>query len=125
MTLREKEFIELYEDAMNHQSKTGTRVKRQNKFPKRKKAAIDNVSDGRWFAMTSISFIPLAYRKAAAAFAAAAKDVFLQILLHALAGLGGVFGDGDGDLHLIVGGELGTPGHKVLGGSQIGTDGLV
>ena len=31
--LREKEFIELYEDAMNHQSKTGTRVKRQNKFP--------------------------------------------------------------------------------------------
>ena len=44
--LREKEFIELYEDAMNHQSKTGTRVKRQNKFPKRKKATIDNVSDG-------------------------------------------------------------------------------
>ena len=31
LTLREKEFIELYEDAMNHQSKTGTRVKRQNK----------------------------------------------------------------------------------------------
>ena len=31
--LREKEFIELYEDAMNHQSKTGSRVKRQNKFP--------------------------------------------------------------------------------------------
>ena len=46
LTLREKEFIELYEDAMNHQSKTGTRVKRQNKFPKRKKATIDNVSDG-------------------------------------------------------------------------------
>ena len=44
--LREKEFIELYEDAMYHQSKTGTRVKRQNKFPKRKKATIDNVSDG-------------------------------------------------------------------------------
>ena len=35
--LREKEFIELYEDAMNHQSKTGPRVKRQNKFQKRKK----------------------------------------------------------------------------------------
>ena len=31
MTLRKKEFIELYEDAMNHQSK---------------KATIDNVSDG-------------------------------------------------------------------------------
>ena len=44
--LREKEFIELYEDAMYHQSKTGTGVKRQNKFPKRKKATIDNVSDG-------------------------------------------------------------------------------
>ena len=44
--LWEKEFIELYEDAMNHQSKTGTRVKRQNKFPKRKKATIDNVRDG-------------------------------------------------------------------------------
>ncbi len=44
--LREKEFIELYEDAMNHQSKTGTRVKRQNKLPKRQKATIDNVSDG-------------------------------------------------------------------------------
>ena len=36
MTLRGKKFIVLYEDAMNHQSKTGTRVKRQNKFPKRK-----------------------------------------------------------------------------------------
>ena len=46
MTLRGKKFIELYEGAMNHQSKTGTGVKRQNKFPKRKKAAIDNVSDG-------------------------------------------------------------------------------
>lgn len=46
LTLREKEFIELYEDAMNHQSKTGTRVKLQSKLPKRKKATIDNVSDG-------------------------------------------------------------------------------
>ena len=54
MTLREKEFIELYEDAMYHQSKTGTRVKRQNKFPKRQKATIDNVSDGLWFAMTCV-----------------------------------------------------------------------
>lgn len=31
---------------MNHQSKTGTGVKRLNKFPKRQKATIDNVSDG-------------------------------------------------------------------------------
>lgn len=46
MTLREKEFIGMYEDAMNRQSKTGARVKRQNKFPKRKKATIDNVRDG-------------------------------------------------------------------------------
>ena len=46
MTLRGKKFIVLYEDAMYHQSKTGTRVKRQNKFPKRQKATIDNVSDG-------------------------------------------------------------------------------
>lgn len=46
MTLREKEFIELYEDTMNHQSKIGTRVKRQNKFLKRQKATIGNVSDG-------------------------------------------------------------------------------
>ena len=46
--LREKEFIELYEDAMNHQSKTGTRVKRQNKFPKRKKppSTMSVVADG-------------------------------------------------------------------------------
>ena len=46
MTLREKDFIELYEDAMNRQSKTGTRVKRQNTVPKRKQATIDNDSDG-------------------------------------------------------------------------------
>ena len=44
--LQGKKFIVLYEDAMYHQSKTGTRVKRQNKFPKRKKVTIDNVSDG-------------------------------------------------------------------------------
>ena len=41
LTLREKEFIELYEDAMNHQSKTGIRVKRENKYPKRKKATTE------------------------------------------------------------------------------------
>lgn len=46
LTLREKEFISLYEEAMEHQSKTGTKVKRENKLPKRKKATTDNVSDG-------------------------------------------------------------------------------
>ena len=29
LSLREKEFITLYEEAMEHQSKTGTRVKRE------------------------------------------------------------------------------------------------
>ena len=46
LTLREKEFMSLYEEALEHQSKTGTRVKRENKSPKRKKATTDNVSDG-------------------------------------------------------------------------------
>ncbi len=46
MTLRGKKFIVLYEDAMYHQSKTGTGVKRQNIFPKCQKATTDNVSDG-------------------------------------------------------------------------------
>lgn len=46
LTLREKEFISLYEEALEHQSKTGTKVKRENKSPKRKKATTDNVSDG-------------------------------------------------------------------------------
>ena len=46
LTLREKEFISLYEEAMEHQSKTGTKVKRENKSPKRKKTTTDNVSDG-------------------------------------------------------------------------------
>lgn len=46
LTLREKEFISLYEEALKHQSKTGTKVKRESKSPKRKKATTDNVSDG-------------------------------------------------------------------------------
>ena len=45
-TLREKEFLSLYEEALEHQSKTGAKVKRENKSPKRKKATTDNVSDG-------------------------------------------------------------------------------
>ena len=46
LTLREKEFLSLYEEAREHQSKTGAKVKRENKSPKRKKATTDNVSDG-------------------------------------------------------------------------------
>lgn len=48
LTLREKEFIGLYEDAMNHQSKTGARVKRENKYPKRKTATTEKtvMADG-------------------------------------------------------------------------------
>ena len=46
LTLREKEFLFLYEEALEHQSKTGAKVKRENKSPKRKKATTDNVSDG-------------------------------------------------------------------------------
>ena len=45
-TPREKEFLSLYEEALEHQSKTGAKVKRENKSPKRKKATTDNVSDG-------------------------------------------------------------------------------
>lgn len=46
LTLREKEFLSLYEEALEHQSKTGAKVKRENKSPKRKRATTDNVSDG-------------------------------------------------------------------------------
>ena len=46
LTLREKEFLSLYEEALEHQSKTGAKVKRENKSPKRKKATTDKVSDG-------------------------------------------------------------------------------
>ena len=45
-TPREKEYLSLYEEALEHQSKTGAKVKRENKSPKRKKATTDNVSDG-------------------------------------------------------------------------------
>ena len=46
LSLREKEFISLYEEALERQSKTGAKVKRENKTLKRKKATTDNVSDG-------------------------------------------------------------------------------
>ena len=46
LTLREKEFLSLYEEALEHQSKTGAKVKRENKSPKCKRATTDNVSDG-------------------------------------------------------------------------------
>ena len=61
LTLREKEFIELYEDAMNHQSKTGTRVKRQNKFQKRKKppSTMSVMADGTRFVKDNFPLFPL------------------------------------------------------------------
>ena len=61
LTLREKELIELYEDAMNHQSKTGTRVKRQNKFPKRKKppSTMSVMADGTRFVKDNLPLFPL------------------------------------------------------------------
>ena len=46
LSLREKEFISLYEEALNHPSQTGAKVRRENKSPKRKKATTGNVSDG-------------------------------------------------------------------------------
>ena len=46
LSLREKEFILLYEEAMTHPSQTGTKVRRENKSPKRKKATTESVSDG-------------------------------------------------------------------------------
>lgn len=46
LSLREKEFISLYEEAMTHPSQTGAKVRRENKSPKRKKATTENISDG-------------------------------------------------------------------------------
>lgn len=46
LSLREKEFILLYEEAMTHPSQTGAKVRRENKTPKRKKATTENISDG-------------------------------------------------------------------------------
>ena len=46
LTHREKEFLFLYEEALEHQSKTRAKVKRENKSQKRKKTTTDNVSDG-------------------------------------------------------------------------------
>ena len=49
----------------------------------------------------------------------------LQILLYSLGGVRRVFGDGHGDLHIVVGGELGAPGDELLSRGLITADGLV
>jgi len=41
LTLREKEFMALYSAALEQEGKTGAKVKRENKTPKRKKATLD------------------------------------------------------------------------------------
>lgn len=41
LTLREKEFMTLYSAALEQEGKTGAKVKRENKTPKRKKATLD------------------------------------------------------------------------------------
>ena len=53
------------------------------------------------------------------------SDVALQILLHGLTGLGRIVGDGDGDLHSVVGGELCAPGNELFGSNLVVADGLV
>ena len=46
LSLREREFMSLYEAALEQKGKTGARVKKENKFPRRKKAALDDTKDG-------------------------------------------------------------------------------
>ncbi len=46
LTLREREFLELYQDALNEKGKNQARVRRENKYPKRKKAAPGDGKDG-------------------------------------------------------------------------------
>lgn len=46
LSLREREFIRLYEAALEQKGKTGARVKKENKTPKRKKATLDDSKDG-------------------------------------------------------------------------------
>ena len=41
LTLREKEFMTLYSAALEQEGKTGAKVRRENKTPKRKKATLD------------------------------------------------------------------------------------
>ena len=49
----------------------------------------------------------------------------LQILLYSLGGVRRVFGDGHGDLHIVVGGELCAPGDERLSRSLVTADGFV
>ncbi len=46
LTLREREFLELYQAALDEKGKTQARVRPENKYPKRKKAAPGDSKDG-------------------------------------------------------------------------------
>ena len=46
LSLREREFISLYETALAQKGKTAARVKKENKSPRRKKATLDGIKDG-------------------------------------------------------------------------------
>ena len=46
LSLREREFITLYEAALEQKGKTGARVKKENKTPRRKKATLDDGKAG-------------------------------------------------------------------------------
>ena len=46
LSLREREFISLYESALTQKGKTRARVKKENKSPRRKKATLDDSKDG-------------------------------------------------------------------------------
>ena len=45
-SLREREFISLYETALLQKGRTAARVKKENKTPRRKKATLDDSKDG-------------------------------------------------------------------------------
>ncbi len=49
----------------------------------------------------------------------------LQVLLDFLGQIGGVLGNGDGDVHIVGLCEGGAPDHKLIGSGSTGADGLV
>ena len=49
----------------------------------------------------------------------------LQVLLDGLGSVGGVVGDGDGQLHVVALAELGCPGDELLAVVVVVADGLV
>ena len=46
LSLREREFLSLYEAALTQKGKMQARVKKENKTPRRKKATLDDTKDG-------------------------------------------------------------------------------